>query len=90
MNGEIPSVPIITLAGVTSLTDCKYCVVLSSFFPQLTDVGLLDSFYIFTWDFRNPSKYFQAAKWGKKNYKNQFLKIFLSAQEKETIKNYFF
>lgn len=48
MNGEIPSVPIITLAGVTSLTDCKYYVVLSSFFPQLTDVGLLDSFYIFT------------------------------------------
>ena len=24
MNGEIPSVPITTLAGVSSLTDCKY------------------------------------------------------------------
>ena len=24
MNGEIPSVPITTLAGVASLTDCKY------------------------------------------------------------------
>ena len=24
MNGEIPSVPITTLAGITSLTDCKY------------------------------------------------------------------
>ena len=24
MNGEIPSVPITTLAGISSLTDCKY------------------------------------------------------------------
>jgi len=24
MNGEVPSVPITTLAGITSLTDCKY------------------------------------------------------------------
>ena len=26
MNGEIPSVPITTLAGITSLTDCKYII----------------------------------------------------------------
>ena len=24
MNGEIPSIPITTLAGISSLTDCKY------------------------------------------------------------------
>ena len=24
MNGEVPSVPITTLAGISSLTDCKY------------------------------------------------------------------
>ena len=47
MNGEIPSVPIITLAGVTSLTDCKYHFIFYFSFLQLTD-GLLDSFYIFT------------------------------------------
>jgi len=26
MNGEIPSVPITTLAGISSLTDCKYWI----------------------------------------------------------------
>lgn len=33
MNGEIPSVPVTTLAGISSLTDCKYYL-----FDELSEI----------------------------------------------------
>jgi len=45
MNGEVPNVPITTLAGITSLTDCKYAFnILFSFI--LLIIGNINSIYV--------------------------------------------